>query len=252
MTPEAERPVVKRTPNPPVVYEQGDTLLQVIAAAARDPHVDVAKMSALLELKERVEARDAKAQFNAAFARMQKILPRVTKHGVIDLGKGKIPFAKWEDIDTVIRPILANEGFALSFTAEPSEGRVRMTAHLRHAAGHEETSTMELPPDTGPGRNALQAIGSSHSYGKRYLACDMLNIILEGQDNDGSKAFPLKPEQLEQVENMVAACELKGDALRRFLQYADATSVETIQQHRFDDVMQALKRAHEKKLREGR
>lgn len=219
-----------------------DSFLAVIAAAARDPQVDPAKMTALLELKERIDARQAEIEFNRAFARLQIKLPRVKKNGTIDLGKGKpIPFAKWEDVDAVIRPILTAEGFALSFTSKAVSAGILMTCVLTHSAGHVKTSEMQLPPDAGPGRNALQAIGSSRSYGKRYLACDVLNLVTEGEDNDGSKAFPLTPEQLDQVYNMLGACDLKGPALRAFLKFADANSVETIQQQRYEDVMQALK-----------
>jgi len=99
-----------------------------------------------------------------------------------------------------------------------------------------------LPPDTGPGRNALQAIGSAHSYGKRYLTLDMLNIITEGEDSDGSKAYPLTAEQLNNVRSMVDACELKGQPLKSFLTFAGAATVEMIQQHRYEDVMQALRK----------
>ena len=117
-----------------------------------------------------------------------------------------------------------------------------MTCTVSHILGHSKSSQMQLPPDTGPGRNALQAIGSAHSYGKRYLTLDMLNIITEGEDSDGGKAYPLTSEQLNNVRSMVDACELKGQPLKAFLTFAGAASVEMIQQHRYDDVMQALRK----------
>jgi hypothetical protein len=44
-----------------------------------------------------------------------------------------------------------------------------------------------LPADVGKGRNDVQAIGSSVSYGKRYAAMAMLNLITRGlaEDDDG-------------------------------------------------------------------
>lgn len=222
-----------------------DEVLAVIAAAARDPNVDVAKMEALLGLKERIDAKAAEIEFNRAMTRMQPRLPRIKKNGKIDLGRGNpIAFAKWEDVDTIIRPILAEEGFTLSFSSTAVEKGVNMICTLAHAAGHSKSSEMLLPPDAGPGRNALQAIGSSRSYGKRYLTIDMLNIITEGADDDGRATGFLTTEQADKVRTMMDACEMDAESRKRFLVYADAQSVESIQKHRFDDVMEALRKKH--------
>lgn len=223
------------------------TALEIVAAAARDPQVDPEKLTALLGLQERFEAREAEKQFNASFARLLVKMPRVKKNGTIDLGKGNpIPFARWEDVDAVIRPILSTEGFALSFLSEPSPAGVLMTGVLTHISGHSRRSTMQLPPDAGPGRNALQAIGSSHSYGKRYIAMDMLNIVCEGQDNDGKSAYPLTADQLREIKSMIQACQLDDAAMKKFLQLADASSLENIQQMKYEALMEALR----KKLRQ--
>lgn len=229
-------------PQTELAVRGGDALLNVIAAAARDPNVDPAKMTALLELKERIDANNAKVEFNRAFARLMLKMPRVSKDGKIDLGKGRpMNFAKWEDVDRVIRPLLAEEGLSLSFSCEPSAGKITMTGHLRHQLGHESTSTMELPPDAGPGRNALQAIGSSHSYGKRYIALDMLNIITVGADDDGNGAGAINQDQANKIIDLMLAIEMDQTSTAKFLEFAGADSVEQIQKHRFDGVMTALR-----------
>ena len=232
------------TPDPQARARREPSIMEIISAVAANPEVDVAKMRELLALKLDVERRDAEIAFNQAMARLQPRLPRVKKNGAIDFGGGKpaMKFARWEDIDTAIRPRLTEEGFSLSFTAQPAPAGVLMTCTISHILGHSKSSQMQLPPDTGPGRNALQAIGSAHSYGKRYLTLDMLNIITEGEDSDGSKAYPLTAEQLNNVRSMVDACELKGQPLKSFLTFAGAATVEMIQQHRYEDVMQALRK----------
>lgn len=219
------------------------TILEVIAQAARDPKVDVAKMGELLALKERIEAREAEMEFNRAMARLAPKLPIIKKRGVIDLGgKGKIPFARYEDLDRAIRPILTDEGFTLSFTSEPAPTGVLMVCTLAHILGHSTTSRMQLPADQGPGRNALQAIGSSRSYAKRYLACDILNIITEGQDDDGQAAGYLTAEQLDQMTTLVDACDLKEEGRKKFLAFAQADRLEHIQQRDFARCCEALKK----------
>lgn len=182
------------------------TVLEIIAAVARDPHTDVAKLEQLLALQERIQVKDAEIAFNQAFARMQPQLPRIQKNGKIDLGRGKpMSFARYEDIDYAIRPVLTREGFTLSFTSEPTDKGVLMTAVLAHALGHSRSSKMALPPDAGPGRNALQAIGSSHSYGKRYLTAGILNLIM-GDDDDGNAAGWITEQQADSLLTLIQQC----------------------------------------------
>lgn len=172
----------------PVIQDQS-SLLPAIMKIACDPSLDVAKLEALLRMQAELEKRQAEKEFIEAFSRLSGTLPRVQKEGVIDLGgKGKIPFARWEDIDKTIRPLLAKEGFTLSFDTSTIERGTIIIAHLMHRSGHSRTvSTPPLPLDTGPGRNQIQAMGSTISYGKRYAAEMALNIVREGEDDDGIK-----------------------------------------------------------------
>lgn len=183
--------LVDDVPAPPVLVpaEQPATLLGAIINASRDPTIDVAKLQALMTMQERLEDRQAERSFIGAYARLSGKLPRVKKNGTIDLKeKGSIPFAKWEDMDKIIRPLMAAEGFSLSFNSAPRTeqgGGLVVTGELMHQDGHSRTAQMPLPLDTGPGRNNLQALGSTLSYGKRYVAEMLLNIVREGADDDG-------------------------------------------------------------------
>ena len=165
----------------------GSAMLKIIADAAANPAVDVTKMQALLDMQERILDRQAKAAFNHALARVSATMPRVKKNGRVDLGagKGSYDFAKWEDMDTVIRPLMRQEGFTLSFDMEPRDGGGGVVVgKLLHQDGHSETARIPLPADGGAGRNNLQAMGSTLSYGKRYCAEMLLNIVREGADDD--------------------------------------------------------------------
>lgn len=207
------------------------SVLEIIAAAARDPEVDVAKLSALMDLQERHEARNAEMEFNKAFSAMQPMLPRIKKNGSINLGSGKpMSFAKWEDIDFVVRPILTDHGFTLSFTSEPTDKGVLMVAHLSHSLGHSRVSKMQLPPDTGPGRNALQAIGSTQSYGKRYLTAGILNLVFEGMDNDGNSAGFITQQQADSIRTLMAEIGMDKDpmATSKFLTLVNSKAVNEI------------------------
>lgn len=190
-----------------------DSILSVIERAARDPGVDVGKMQALLDMHERMAARAAEIEFNRALANLPAF--RVKKNGRINLirkdgsASGSIPFARWEDMAAVIEPRLAAEGFRLTFDSTPRQGDgggLLVTGTLLHKNGHSRSATLPLPLDTGPGRNNLQAYGSTLSYGKRYTTEMLLNIVREGEDNDGAGADDggtITPEQADEIFSLV-------------------------------------------------
>lgn len=170
-------------------YNSG--LLEVIARAARDPSVDIDKMERLIAMQERVQARDAEIAFSQAFSDMQPELPGITKGNQI-VHKGQVisEYAEWADISKVITPIMAAHGFSLSFKPQHKGGVVSVTGILRHRLGHKDESTLDLPADASGAKNAVQAIGSTISYGKRYVGCPLLNIVTEGEDDDGATSGP--------------------------------------------------------------
>lgn len=176
-----------------LVVQEPDSLLPAIITMAKDPTLDVEKLRALLEFQTALERRQAEIEFARALARFSAKLPQIPKNGRVSLGEGKgsYPFAKWEDMDRVIRPMMAEEGFSFNFTSEEkSSGHYVITGKLRHRDGHTETAQVVLPPNSGPGRNELQAMGGTLSYGKRYCAEMLLNIVREGDDTDANAASP--------------------------------------------------------------
>lgn len=225
------------------VAEGPGALLSAIVGMARDPTVDVAKLDALLHMQERMEAREAEREFAAAFGRLSADLPRVKKNGTIDLGvdkqsgkaRGQLPFARWEDIDKVIRPLMAREGFTLSFDSAPRAGDgggLVVTGKLMHRDGHLRTASMPLPLDTGPGRNNLQAQGSTLSYGKRYCAEMLLNIVREGDDDDGKSGGTkfITEEQADELRDLSKrAGQQEGYFVQRFFPGSEIRSFDEIE-----------------------
>lgn len=219
-------------PNSPPAIHEPSSLLAAILHVARDPQLDVGKLEALMRMQFELEKRQAEKEAIEAFARLSATMPRVKKTGVIELGRdrdgkarGAIPFAKWDEIDKVIRPLLAVEGFTLSFnsTARTGEGGgLIVTGELMHRGGHVRTATIPLPLDAGPGRNNLQAMGSTLSYGKRYCAEMLLNIVREGDDDDGNKggmAF-LTPEMVEELQRLITETVTDEQRYLNLLGYA--------------------------------
>lgn len=173
-------------------------LAALIERVLTDPNADVSKLSALLDVNERILDRNAKSAFDEAFSRMWPELPEIDEKGAIKNKDGtvKSSYAKYEDIQSAVRPVLAKYGFALRHRTEwPTDrgGIIRIVGILS-GHGHSEESTFEAPPDKNDYRTAIQDQGSTISYGKRYTTEDLLNIITRGRDNDGQSGKAPTPD----------------------------------------------------------
>lgn len=171
------------TPAAIVPVSESAAIFQIIERAARDPNVDIDKMQRLMEMHDKVQATRAKTAYAAAFSEMQPELPEIEENGKGNNGS----YALWEDINDKIKPVLSAHGFGISFRCGRDGTNVTVTAVLSHREGHSEETMMLLPLDTSGNKNAVQAVGSSTSYGKRYTAAALLNLTSRGEDDDGKK-----------------------------------------------------------------
>jgi len=227
-------------------------IIQVIERAAMNPDVDIDKMERLLQMQERIMERTAKAAYSEALAAMQAELPVITERGRIEVREkvngertGKVQqstgYARWEDINEAIKPVMVLHGFALSFrTGMAGDGKITVTGVLSHCAGHSEETTITLPHDSTGSKNAVQAVGSSTSYGKRYTASALLNLTSRGEDDDGNAAGAGQTINDEQLAKLTAlAAEVSAD-IPKFCAYLKVASLETLPLSQFTRAMEAL------------
>ena len=83
------------------------------------------------------------------------------------------------------------------------DGKITVTGVLGHRDGHSEESTIPLPHDSSGSKNAVQAVGSSTSYGKRYTATLLLNIRTKGEDDDGKSGGDSAAISEDQAEHII-------------------------------------------------
>lgn len=181
---------VETQSQPPAVAAESVTILQIIQQVAMSPTADIDKMERLMVMHQNIQALQAKQQFDEALAAMQEELPVIGERGGIKDKNGRIQstYALWEDINEMIKPVLARHGFALSFRTPRNERGIEVEGVLSHRAGHRETTSLLLPADTSGSKNGVQAVASSVSYGKRYTAGALLNFTTTGEDDDGNGA----------------------------------------------------------------
>jgi hypothetical protein len=173
----------------PAVANEGATILGMIDRIMAMPDIPVERIEQMFALHQKVQADAARKAYAAAFAQMQPELPTTLRHGAIKHGeKIQSRYAKWEDVSEDIMPVLAKHGFGLSFRTKNEPGKITVTGVLSHREGHSEETMLELPADTSGSKNAVQAVGSSVQYGKRYTASALLNLVSRDEDDDGQSA----------------------------------------------------------------
>lgn len=185
--------VAKMTDTAQEVHLPADPMVSMIERIAMDPNSDLAKLEKMLDMKERHDANQAKAAFDAAFSQASAEFPEIPLNG-LNKHNGQ-RYAELKDIIGKTRPVLARYGLALSFSTEVDDKNVIVTAELSHKGGHTKRNSLPLPRDTGSGRNAVQAVGSSQTYGQRYTAQAILGLSLgEDTEDDGRGAGKPAPE----------------------------------------------------------
>jgi hypothetical protein len=228
----------------PVPRDADQTLLDVIARAASDPNTDVDKLERLMALYERHLEREAKSQYTAALAVMQPLLPEISEHGSIKGRDGQVQstYALWEDIQQQIKPVLAAHGFALTFSIGKDEGQISITGKLSHKGGHVEETTLPLPLDTSGSKNAVQAYGSSTSYGMRYTARALLNLTSRGEDDDGVAGGVklISAGELESLNQLIALA--KAD-VKKFCIFLKIDELDLLPASRYRQAERALQDA---------
>lgn len=160
------------------------SLVVMLERLATDARVDVEKLERLIAMQERILDRNAKAAFVDAFSNMQPEIPEIDEQGQILDRAGNVQshYALNEDIQAVLKPILARHGFGLSFKTEwpdaiDGKQKVRIIGMLSHRAGYTRDSEFKAEADKTGSKNEIQALGSSVAYGRRYTTIDLLNII---------------------------------------------------------------------------
>jgi len=167
---------------------------------------------------ERVTKWQAEQEFTAAFSRLKFPPFRKTAKG------HNAKYAPFEDIQEVIDPILAGEGFTLTYSSGEAnaKGEIPTFGLLSHIAGHSRQGVIYLPPDVTPTRsgsttmNALQSVGSSTSYGMRYVAKMMLNLRFIGDDKDGNSLA--SQQQLDEIQRLIDDNQLGEDYRSKLMQ----------------------------------
>lgn len=232
-----------RTANNAEVAQQDTSMASRIVELASMPDFDVAKLDKLMDLQEREMNRLAKIAFNKDFTSMQSEITTVTK----SKQGHNYKYATLEDIVDIVRPTLEKHGFAVSFGVNTTSDII-VTCTLMHKEGHSIETTMQLPADKSGSKNAVQAIGSSVSYAKRYTLSSLLNIAT--RDDDDAQAA-MQQDQRTITRGQSQTLESKYEKLPKerqekfdsWLSSLGANSISEVKASQFNTVLANLNKA---------
>lgn len=243
---------------PPLAPQsESAAIISMIERMASDPTIDIARLEKILELRERVNSQNERRAFDAAFAAMQPDLPVISEKGEIKVGnevRGR--YAKWADIGDATAGPLAKHGFALRHRVSQTDTKVVVTGVLSHREGHSEETSISLPIDTSGSKNAVQAIGSSVSYGQRYTGRVLLNLrsrfAPDNVDDDGrasgatEEPWEMGSEDIAYIKTLLGETNSNEE---QFLLAARAASIEAFTPKQFK---WALDRLNQKKREQSK
>ena len=226
--------------------------LSPISTALANPQqlaeLDVSKIEALYALSERDEARRARASYYADFAQMQGELEPVRRAAKNTHTNSQ--YALLDHIEGMLRPVLHKWGFSYSGGQRPheQEGWTTYTLRLRHRHGHHEDYDMPLPWDQAgaagkTNKTLIHALGSSQSYGTRYLLVNTLGVQTT-LDDDGVAASRMPPggrsisaSAADEIRRMMAATGVNQD---KFFEYFQIATITELPVSRYEEAVRRL------------
>lgn len=174
--------------------------------------------------KQTVDFSEQTSELFSALAEAQAQFPTIkaSKKVEVKTRDGRAYEYSYAPINTIIEqisPALKKAGLAvMSFP-----GKGELTTVLTHKSGQWAKSTIPLVFGSG----GMQAIGSAITYARRYNMVSLLNIAIEGEDDDGvatttqpaqngakdEKLPPFMPEDFKKHEALIKGYMNKGESV---------------------------------------
>lgn len=219
-----------------------DNPLAAIAAAARDPSVDVVKARELFKLYYETEA---KREFHEALLKID--FPAINRDGKIPVSGGRdLRFASFENVHKAVMPLLKENGFRMSFAPMPGPTGEGLVVECKLIRGLYEEKCV-VPISTAPASRAMnsqQAIGAAIKYASRYGVMYLLNLRSEApedRDTDGTDPAETATINGSQAKQLLRAIDECGVEATVFMQKYKIAAVRELPVKLFDEAIKACK-----------
>lgn len=220
--------------------------------AAVQQGTPVEQLEKLVDLHERMEAREARRAFFAALAAFQQSAPMVrqTETAKIATRTGSsysYTFAPLDEIARTIAPHLVAHGLSYRWDTAVEAKQIKVTCTVSHVDGYSESSSVTLPIDNTSAMSDQQKVGAAMTFGQRRSLTAALGLVTTDSEAPASEdTTPVSVEQADQIDDML---DSTGVDRVKFLKWIGFDRVHLIPAARFDDAMRELKRVGERRAR---
>lgn len=223
------------------------SLAQLLADPERLQAYPVETVERLFALDREMQSEHARREFAIAFNAVQSELTPVHK-AARNPSTGSF-YARLEDIEAMLDPILTRHGFSRSISATdcPLADHMRFVLRLRHNGGHVEEHYLDAPIDDkgikgSPTKTRLQGMASSYTYCERHLLVKVFGVQTSS-DADG--AALLSEEERAEIDkadaaNVLALIEEVGADVAKFCTYFKIPNVAALPRHRLKAAIRML------------
>lgn len=137
---------------------------------------------------------DKQEKFNLALVEFKKKAPAIEKlaEGMNLIGEC-FDYAKLEEIQADIDPVLLDNGLTYSFAQRTRSNVVQVTCTITHTSGGSKSVSMSSAQHGDDKLTAEQQTATTTSYLKRYTLTNALGLIIKGQDSDGCDKRQVNP-----------------------------------------------------------
>lgn len=221
-----------------IVKKEQDVFMSIIEKVVMNPDVDVHKMNAILDLQQKVMARQAELDFHNDMASLKAELNNNPIIKSRKNGQTKSTYADLDDVKSVIDPLLSKYGFYDKYEDDfPADGIVGTTCVIVHRNGHKEKNRVQFTLDNkgiagSVNKTTVHATASSLTYGQRISLCRALGVRIS-DDDDGNLAGAQTITQEQEMWINEILHETNAD-VQRFLQYMGVQKVGNIPAAQFE------------------
>ena len=206
----------------------------------------VEQLTALVDLRERMEARQARREYFAALKAFQEEYATnpVIKSRTADIASNKgadfaYRYANVDDVARHIGPMLMKHGLSHKWNAKVEGQMLTCTTIVMHVGGHSEASDFSVPTENRAGMSPQQKVGSAMSYAQARGLANALGITITDEQPDNVDPTPIDDEMLAEIQDIVAAKDID---VRRVLKFAGVEKVSDIRKGDYLKVIAALDR----------
>jgi hypothetical protein len=195
-----------------------------LISTALEKGLDVANLTALFDLQQRWEVKEAAKSFKFAMANFQGNKPDLIKTKKVSFqtktgGSLNYNYNPLPKIQKAVDPVLSQFGLTYRWEVAFEGNEILVTCIVSHSDGHEERTSMKGPRDDSGQKSAIQQIGSSTSFLKRYTLEAALGLSSD-EDDDGKaptqkEVFSPNHENWETAMEAIATGTMTIEAIKK-------------------------------------